>query len=62
MRTCNGVGSGWMSAAQVEAFDRELERLLTERYPAEPLVVKHRIWCAIVRQPRDHALVATNSA
>lgn len=50
IRTCNGVGSGGLSPAEVERFDDALQRLLSAEYP-EPLVVKHRVWCVVARKP-----------
>jgi ubiquinone/menaquinone biosynthesis C-methylase UbiE len=50
MRTCNGVGSGGLTPDEVLRFDEALARLLQERYP-DPLVVEHRIWCVVVREP-----------
>lgn len=49
MRTCNGVGSRDASPEAVEAFDKDLMRLLEERFPG-PLVVKHRVWCVVGRK------------
>jgi len=49
MRTCNGVGSGGMSEADVARFDGELAELLRERYP-DPMEVTHRIWCVVARR------------
>jgi len=53
VRTCHAVGSGGLSPAQVESFDRELAALLKTRFPREPLMVKHRIYAVIVRRPQD---------
>ena len=50
MRTCNGVGSGGLSAADVRRFDDALTELLRERHP-EPMVVEHRVWCVVARKP-----------
>ncbi len=50
MRTCNGVGSGSLTPAEVEDFDGALGRLLRERYP-DPLVVPHRIWSVVAQKP-----------
>jgi len=52
MRTCNGVGSGGMSPAVVEPFDRTLAELLRDRYP-DPTAVRHRLWCVAARKPAD---------
>jgi SAM-dependent methyltransferase len=50
MRTCNGVGSGGLSPAEVQHFDEALRRLLRRSYP-DPMVVEHRVWCVVVRKP-----------
>lgn len=50
MRTCNGVGSGGLSPADVLRFDDALTALLRERHP-EPMVVEHRVWCVVARKP-----------
>lgn len=50
MRTCNGVGSGGLSPADVQRFDEALGRLLGAHYP-DPMVVAHRVWCVVARKP-----------
>lgn len=50
MRTCNGVGAS-LPEATVADFDAALGRLLAERYPAEPLLVPHRVWALVARAP-----------
>jgi len=50
MRTCNGVGSGGLSPADVLRFDEALGRLLSGRYP-DPMLVEHRVWCVAARKP-----------
>ncbi len=50
MRTCNGVGSGGLSASEVLRFDDALSRLLSKKYP-DPMVVEHRVWCVVARKP-----------
>lgn len=50
MRTCNGVGSGNLSPAEVQRFDEALGRLLSDKYP-DPMVVEHRVWCVVARKP-----------
>jgi SAM-dependent methyltransferase len=49
MRSSNGVGAS-LSEAEITAFDTDLARLLRERFPAEPLVVPHRIWALVARR------------
>eukprot|EP01116_Phalansterium_solitarium_P022018 TRINITY_DN7112_c0_g1_i1.p1 TRINITY_DN7112_c0_g1~~TRINITY_DN7112_c0_g1_i1.p1 ORF type:complete len:286 (-),score=66.00 TRINITY_DN7112_c0_g1_i1:140-997(-) len=49
MRTCNGVGAGTLSDAEVSEFDRQLQDLLDLKYP-EPLHVWHRVWAVVARQ------------
>ena len=51
MRTCNGVGSGNLSEDRVAEFDDALAELLTQRFPDEPVPVRHRVWAIIVRRP-----------
>ena len=55
MRTCNGVGSGALSDAQVSAFDADLAKLLAREFPAEPLMIEHRVWAVITRKPAGAA-------
>lgn len=50
IRTCNGVGSGGLSPAEVQRFDEDLRRLLLAKYP-DPLQVEHRVWCVVARKP-----------
>lgn len=50
MRTCNGVGSGGLSPAEVRRFDEALGRLLRSNYP-DPMLVTHRVWCVVARKP-----------
>ena len=54
IRTCNGVGSGGLSPAEVMRFDRALGRLLSEKYP-DPMRVEHRVWCVVARKPSTSA-------
>ena len=41
-----------MSAERVAEFDREMESLLVQRFPTEPLMVPHRIF-AVIAATRD---------
>jgi len=50
IRTCNGVGSGGLAPSEVGAFDSELKRLLSNRYP-DPMKVQHRLFCIVARKP-----------
>ncbi len=50
IRTCNGVGSGGLSASEVLRFDDALRRLLGRKYP-DPMLVAHRVWCVVARKP-----------
>jgi hypothetical protein len=50
MRTCNGVGSGTLTDAQVAAFDADLAALLAREFPREPLLIEHRVWAVITRK------------
>lgn len=51
MRTCNGVGSGTLSEADVARFDAALAELLRREVPDQPFAVRHRIWATVVRRP-----------
>ncbi len=51
IRTSNGVGSGVMSDEQVDDFDHALAALLEAEFPAEPLMIEHRVWAVITRKP-----------
>ena len=53
MRTCNGVGSGALTDAQVAAFDADLAALLAREFPGEPLVIEHRVWAVITRKAAE---------
>lgn len=48
MRSSNGVGAT-LSAPEIAAFDTDLTQLLRDRFPAEPLLVPHRIWALVMR-------------
>ncbi len=50
MRSCNGVGAT-LPPDGVAAFDRELERLLADRFPDRLLAVPHRLWALVARAP-----------
>jgi SAM-dependent methyltransferase len=50
MRTCSGVGSGNLSASEVQRFDEALSDMLRDKY-ADPMVVEHRVWSVVVRKP-----------
>jgi ubiquinone/menaquinone biosynthesis C-methylase UbiE len=50
VRTCNGVGSGGLPPDGVARFDAALGALLRERY-ADPMAVRHRLWCVLARSP-----------
>jgi hypothetical protein len=50
MRTCNGIGAALPDTIVTE-FDAALTHLLADRFPAEPLLVPHRIWALVARTP-----------
>lgn len=50
MRTCNGIGSGPLTDAQVAAFDRELAEMLRRDYSDDPMTVWHRVFAVVVRK------------
>jgi SAM-dependent methyltransferase len=50
IRASAGVGAS-LSPEGVAAFDRDLQRLLAEEFPREPLAVLHRVFAAIGKAP-----------
>lgn len=50
MRTCNGVGAS-LGAVRIASFDADLESLLAERFPVQPIPVPHRVWVVTARRP-----------
>jgi len=48
MRTCNGLHA--IRADQKEQFENDLLELLSKKYPEEPLLIPHRVWCVIGRK------------
>lgn len=50
IRASAGVGAS-LSPDGVAAFDRELQALLAEKFPQEPLAVLHRVFAAIGKAP-----------
>ena len=50
IRASAGVGAS-MTPEQVENFDRELQELLTARFPEDPLQVPHRVFAVLGRRP-----------
>jgi hypothetical protein len=50
IRASAGVGAS-LSPQGVAAFDRDLQALLTEKFPREALAVLHRVFAAIGRAP-----------
>jgi SAM-dependent methyltransferase len=50
IRASAGVGAS-LTPEGVAAFDRELQALLAEKFPQEPLAVLHRIFAAIGKVP-----------
>jgi len=50
IRASAGVGAS-LSPEGVAAFDRELQALLREEFPQEPLAVLHRVFAAIGKAP-----------
>ena len=49
-RASAGVGAS-LSPEGIAAFDRDLQALLTEKFPQEPLAVLHRVFAAIGSAP-----------
>jgi SAM-dependent methyltransferase len=50
IRASAGVGAS-LSPDGVAAFDRELQELLAEKFPQEPVAVLHRVFAAIGKAP-----------
>ena len=50
IRASAGVGAS-LSSEAVAAFDRELQALLAENFPREPLAVLHRVFAAVGKAP-----------
>jgi hypothetical protein len=50
IRASAGVGAS-LSPDGVAAFDGELQALLAEKFPQEPLAVLHRVFAAIGKAP-----------
>jgi len=59
MRTCNGVGSSSLSEEMIKQFDQNLEKLLKEKYPNEPVGVWHRVWGVVASFPPSLGKEAT---
>ncbi len=49
VRACAGVAAS-LGPDAVAAFDAEHARMLSERFPAEPLAVPHRLWALVARR------------
>jgi SAM-dependent methyltransferase len=50
IRASAGVGAS-LPEERVRSFSADLERLLAERFPADPLRVPHRVWAVIATSP-----------
>lgn len=50
VRACAGVGASLPPDA-VAKFDAELQALLAQRFPVEPMAVPHRVWAVVSRAP-----------
>jgi len=48
VRASAGVGAS-LPPAQIEAFDRELQNVLENEFPSEPLKAPHRVWALIAK-------------
>jgi SAM-dependent methyltransferase len=53
VRASSGVGAS-MSRANVIRFDEKLRLLLADRFPAEPLLIPHRVWAVVARAPQSN--------
>lgn len=50
VRACAGVGASLPPEA-VARVDSELQALLAQRFPVEPMAVPHRVWAVVSRAP-----------
>ncbi|MHC4092220.1 MAG: class I SAM-dependent methyltransferase, partial [Planctomycetota bacterium] len=50
VRASSGVAAS-LSAGRVKRFDGELQGLLAERFPDDPLVVPHRVFAVVCKAP-----------
>lgn len=50
MRASAAIGAS-LESGRVERFDEELGKLLRERFPREPLEVRHRVFALVCRAP-----------
>lgn len=50
IRASAGVAAS-LGPAQVQSFDEDLERLLQDRYPEDPLQIPHRVFAVVCRKP-----------
>lgn len=50
VRASGGVGAS-LSSEAVEKFDNALKTLLAQRFPGNPLMVPHRVWTVMARNP-----------
>jgi SAM-dependent methyltransferase len=51
LRSSSSVGAS-MQPQEIERFDVELAKLLRERFPEEPLTVRHRVFAVVCSAPR----------
>ncbi len=51
IRASAGVAAGGLSAETIAAFDRDLARILEQRFPHEPLHVPHRVFTLVCQKP-----------
>lgn len=50
LRAMGGIAAA-LTPDQVARFDRELDALLREHAPDEPLFIPHRVWAMIATRP-----------
>lgn len=50
IRASAGVAAS-LSSDAVQVFDAELARLLTDRFPDDPMLLPHRVWTLVCRKP-----------
>lgn len=52
IRASAGVATS-LNPEQVQSFDEDLERLLRDRFPEDPLQVPHRVFAVVCRVPQE---------
>eukprot|EP00698_Gefionella_okellyi_P005863 TRINITY_DN1529_c0_g1_i2.p8 TRINITY_DN1529_c0_g1~~TRINITY_DN1529_c0_g1_i2.p8 ORF type:complete len:102 (-),score=29.74 TRINITY_DN1529_c0_g1_i2:2572-2877(-) len=59
LRTCNGVGSGQLSASQLAQFDDEVDKMIAELVGEDRekvFTLPHRVFAILARNPMQTAV------